>query len=245
MIEARYVYEDARGQPRVKKLRFTGKRFQLKSASWRDREGRWHFVPRVRDDQWGFWVRSLYRLPEVVAALKACEPVWWCEGEKDADSVADVGACATTTPNPSKLHDDQARWFAKYRSTSPVYVVCDHDEHGGWWGWERYAALLRVGVAPERIAVVAPLFPGCKDITDHLEMGFPLSAARRVDLGRLQAVAERYGAARAARYGVSPTPTARKPDLTRPQGRSQSRRPRQNESPSRRDWGSRHLPGSA
>ena len=39
----------------------------------------------------------LYRLPELMAAAPI-EPVWICEGEKDADNVAALGLIATTSP---------------------------------------------------------------------------------------------------------------------------------------------------
>ena len=42
-----------------------------------------------------------YRLPELLAAPPT-EPVWICEGEKDADNVADLGLIATTNPGGAK-----------------------------------------------------------------------------------------------------------------------------------------------
>lgn len=206
MIEARYIYTDAKGQARFKKLRFTGKRFKLRSADWLDRKGIWHYRDGITDRHGLFWTRALYRLPEVIAALKLNEPVWWCEGEKDAEAVARMGICATTTANPSDLYDDQARWFARYGSTSHVYVVCDQDEHGGWWGWERYTALLRVGVDPSRITILTPAWRLYKDVSDVIEATGSASAMRVVDLGAIEDCATRYGAARAAAYAASATP---------------------------------------
>lgn len=200
MIEAQYIYRNVKGTPRFKKIRFTGKRFKMRTATWVDNRGTWHYRDGISPMVEPFWIRSLYRLPEVIAALKANEPVYLVEGEKDAESVAALGTCATTTPNPSDLWDDQMRWFTKYRSLSPIVIVVDQDPPGAYFGWEKVTTLLSVGVEPERISVKAPLFPGAKDVTDHLEMGLPLSALREVDLDRLRAAAERYSTARAALY---------------------------------------------
>ena len=200
MIEAQYIYVDYAGTPRFKKIRFTSKRFRLKSATWVDAKGVWHYRDGISPMVEPFRIKSLYRLPEVIAALKANEPVWWCEGEKDAESVVALGICATTTDDQNTLWDDQARRFTKYRSRSPVVVVVDQDLPGAYFGWEKVTTLLSVGVEPDRISVKAPLFPGAKDVTDHLEMGLPLSALREVDLDRLRSAAERYSTARAALY---------------------------------------------
>lgn len=209
VIEAQYIYEDHTGTPRFKKIRFTGKRFKMRSASWVGNDGRWHYRDGISPMVEMFWTKALYRLPQVIVALKDDNPVWWCEGEKDAESVEALGICATTTPNPSDLWDDQARRFARYHSRSRVVVVVDQDLHGAWWGLERVTRLLSAGVEPGRISVRAPLFPGCKDVTDHLGMGLPLSALREVDLDRLHTAAERYSAARACRYVQrAPTPRA-------------------------------------
>lgn len=199
-IEAQYIYRNAKGQPRFKKIRWSGKRFQMKSADWVDAKGVWHYRPGISPMVEPFWVTSLYRLPEVIAALKAHEPVWLVEGEKDADNAVGHGVCATTTPNPSDLYQDQMRWFSRYHSRSPIVVVADQDVPGAYFAWEKVTTLLSVGVAPERITVKAPLFPGCKDLSDHLDMGLPLSALREVDLDRLSDAAERYSAERASRY---------------------------------------------
>lgn len=202
-IVARYEYLDVKATPRIRKIRREGKRFEMRSADWQDSKGVWQYRNGITDEQYGFWLKALYRLPEVVAALRVDATVWWAEGERDTDSLAGLGLTATTTPNPSELFDDQARWFTKYRSQSEVVVVCGQDEHGGWWGWERYQALLRVGVVARRISVVAPRSPVHKDVTDVLKATGSLDALRSVRLDRLRACAERYAARRGGSCGSS------------------------------------------
>lgn len=201
-VVARYVYESAKGEPRLRKLRFDPKAFRMQSwllCGTETDEPYWSWLNGVSPERYGFWIQAMYRLPELVAALRVDVPIYWCEGEKDADLLAGLGLTATTTPNPSELWDDQALWFTKYRSQSKVMVVCDADMHGGWWGWERYQALLRVGVAADRIHVVAPPY-GSKDVSEAAEAGRDPTVMRSVSLGRLEKVAGRYSAERARRY---------------------------------------------
>jgi hypothetical protein len=201
-----YEYTNAKGELRFRKIRREpgrhgeAKEFRLHSASRQDEHGSWWWRYGITDERYAFWTVSLYRLPEVVAALRVDVPVWWCEGEKDADTATAIGLTATTTPNPSDLFDGQARWFTKYETASEVMVVCDQDAHGGWWGWERYTRLLKVGVNPERITVLTAKKRKHNDLTDVLDAGLGLDGLRVVDLGRLENAAAQYSVARAASY---------------------------------------------
>jgi hypothetical protein len=206
--EALYEYLDIKGTPRIRKIRFPGKVFRWQSADWQGPSGRWYWRRGITDKQWEFSITGLYRLPEVVAALRVDVPVWWCEGEKDADSLASLGLTATTQPNAGEVWDGSAKWFMGFDSQSDVIIVCDNDPHGGWLGWERYTALLRVGVGENRISVVAPPWP-VNDVTDVLEAGLSLDDLRPVGLRALEACHGRYGTARAATYVRSGSGSAR------------------------------------
>ncbi|MFC7494526.1 MULTISPECIES: hypothetical protein [unclassified Nocardioides] len=194
-IVARYDYTNSKGDLRLRKLRFDPKGFLMRS--WDSDREKWR--NGVSDERQRFWMLALYKLPELVAALRVDVPAWWCEGEKDAETLLRLGLTATTTPNPSELWDDQCRWFTKFRSQSEVMLVLDNDLHGGWWGWERYTGLLRLGVAPDRIHVLAPPYR-FNDVTDMVEAGRSPSDMRRVDLARLEKAAHAYTAARARSY---------------------------------------------
>lgn len=199
-IVANYDYLNVKGEPRLRKVRLDPKGFRMRSADWQDDQGHWWYRSGVTDERFEFWTMALYRLPEVVSALRVDVPVWWCEGEKDVHALETLGVVATTTPNPSDLWAAQCRWFLKYGTSSDVIVVCDQDEHGGWWGWERYTGLIEVGVDLSRITVVTPKSRVHKDAADVVGAGLGLVGFRRVNLVHLQTCAERYGTARAAAY---------------------------------------------
>ena len=77
--------------------------------------------------------RVLYRLPEILLAKQAGWPVWFVEGEKDAESVLaklekhDLKGVATTTPMGANK-----KWEEGYTEAlrgAKVYVVADADEY--------------------------------------------------------------------------------------------------------------------
>jgi putative DNA primase/helicase len=74
-------------------------------------------------------VRShvLYRLPGLIAAVKAGQRVLLCEGERDANTAAALGFVATTMPGGVN------KWRSEYDELflrGDVVVVSDHDEQG-------------------------------------------------------------------------------------------------------------------
>ena len=108
MIIARYVYNDTRGRPRLKKLRFTDKRFMMRSALVQDSRGIWRYGDGITDEQYGFWVRSMYMLPDLVAAAPTI-----------ARALAPGGAAALA----GLLVDQAAPAAAAYRATGLVEVA--------------------------------------------------------------------------------------------------------------------------
>lgn len=203
-IVAQYDYTNAKGEPRIRKVRYDPKAFKMQSA-YRWPDGPWQYTNGIADERVEWSTRALYRLPEVIAALRVDVPIWWCEGEKDVDSLAILGFTATSIwQGTSGLYVTQVEWLTRYRTQSDVIIVCDNDPPGGWFGWERYRTLTEVlEVEPRRITVIAPpvrIRSPLNDVTDAIEAGLRPSDFRQVDLDRLQVAAERYGAARAARY---------------------------------------------
>lgn len=137
----------------------------------------------------------LYRLPEVLAAVRAGRRVWWCEGEKDAETVVAQGKVGTSHHGGAgKVFQEMANWLAG----SDVYVVLDNDIPGYHDGWLRYQVLKAVGA---RVRFRAPVHP-YKDVTDHIEAGFTLRQMVRVPKATVRAQALRYteATARAAGY---------------------------------------------
>jgi DNA polymerase len=107
-----------------------------------------------------------YRLLELIAAPPA-EPVWVCEGEKDADNVAALGLIATCNPGGAKVFQPElAQWFKDKQLT---YVVQDNDSAGA----EHTRKILTVlrGVVPTIAVITFPELVDKGDVSDWLEQG--------------------------------------------------------------------------
>jgi hypothetical protein len=186
-----YLYTDLAGKPRVRKLRKDPKSFRMES--WVSGEHDF-WAKGIRPAREAFAEKAMYHLPELVWAIKAGEPVWWCEGEKDADAIRGVGGVATSHWQGA-LHAtrEQARWFL--RGEGPVLVVVDVDDAGAACGIHRQKLLLTVGVARSRIRIVKPPRPHT-DAAEAVADGVRLSRFRTPSESRLTAAASRYTASR-------------------------------------------------
>lgn len=200
-IVARYDYCNIRGERRLQKVRFEPKKFMW--LSWDSRHGRW--LKGISDDRYAWSLRALYRLPQLIAALRAGRPVWLCEGEKDADALVSRGKVATSHGGGADTFEPgMAAWFSgRYGVESRIYIVCDNDAAGAYSGHLRYTRLLQAGVDPRRIRVVAPTWDHrrLKDAADLVAAcGANRLSWRRVDLDSLREAAFRYQTARVSRY---------------------------------------------
>ena len=138
-----YVYCAADGSPLAKKLRFA--HAGGKSFAWQRRNG----------EGWGSGLAGLkmplYRLPEVVAAVKAARLVHVAEGEKCADTLASVGGAATTAGGGAGDSLDAPGLLEPLRGAD-VILWPDRDEPGRQYV-ERFARKL-AGLA-RRVRVVS------------------------------------------------------------------------------------------
>lgn len=115
--DARYNYHDEHGGLVFYKLRHDrpdGKRFvQYRPDGTKGRDG----YPGI-----------LYRLPDVLAAKQARDPIFIVEGEKDADRLAELGLTATTNA------DGAGKWspelHGKHLEGADVVVIPDNDNPG-------------------------------------------------------------------------------------------------------------------
>jgi hypothetical protein len=122
-----YPYTDPDGALVMEVLRYKteegGKTFRQRCP---DGNGGWTWSTSHLEE------RPLYRLPEVMAAVSAGEPVWVVEGEKDADALADLGHAATCNPMGAdngmgnKWRPEHTRWLAG----SKIWVIADRDDPG-------------------------------------------------------------------------------------------------------------------
>jgi 5S rRNA maturation endonuclease (ribonuclease M5) len=153
-VIARYRYVDETGHHLFDVVRRTGKQLHQEPANGRRGKGAMAGVRRV-----------LYRLPDVISAVAAGDPVFVVEGEKDVDSVRAAGAVATTNPTGA------GKWKTvpdapDILKGADVIIVCDRDDPGRDHG--RDVARSLVGKAAS--ITVAEAVAG-KDVFDHLAAG--------------------------------------------------------------------------
>lgn len=146
---ARYEYETRDGQPA-----FTVIRYEPKGFSQRGPNG----APNMDGVE-----RVLYRLPAVIKAVESGEPVFIVEGERDADSLAAIGICGTTSPQGAGKWSDS---FAADLSNADVTVIADADDPG-----RKHAREVATSCALVARSVKLVEMPSGKDVTEWLDLG--------------------------------------------------------------------------
>jgi hypothetical protein len=117
-VVSAYPYTDESGALLYEVVRFDPKDFRQRRP---DGNGGHHWS--IKDVR-----RVLYRLPSVVASVKAGSTIWLVEGEKDADNLAGLGLTATTSVMGA------GKWRSEYteqlRGAGRVVIIPDKDEPG-------------------------------------------------------------------------------------------------------------------
>jgi 5S rRNA maturation endonuclease (ribonuclease M5) len=134
-----YDYRDADGNLVHQTLRYEPKRFLQRRPAAKDMHagGKTARLDKFTG-QWWIWTLEgiepvLYRLPELARA-PLDRSVFVCEGEKDADALAELGAVVTTAPMGA------GKWRKSYTNALEkrnVIICPDEDEAG-----ERHAQLV-------------------------------------------------------------------------------------------------------
>ena len=137
-----------------------------------------------KPDQNGEWIYSLgdtpkvlYNLPAVLDARKNGQSIWVVEGEKDANTLIEMGLCATTMPGGA------GKWLDIHTETlagALVEIVADNDTPGKQHAQDVLDELVKVGCDAQ-----IWVSPQAKDITDHLSAGLTLA-----DLVPLESIVE-------------------------------------------------------
>jgi len=130
------------------------------------RQHKWDSTRRVWLDRLYDAKRVLFRLPEVLDAVREGRAVWLCEGEKDADSLRNLGHTATTAPMGAHAWKSLDAAWRLWLKGADVRLTFDDDEDGKARVVEVYRALK--GVA-ESVKVYGP--DHGNDVTDHLDAG--------------------------------------------------------------------------
>ena len=159
-----YNYADATG-----KLLFQVCRMEPKNFRQRRPDGNGDFIWNMQGVE-----RTIYRLPEV---LKADE-VLIVEGEKDADSLSELGFTATTNPGGAeKWRDD----YSEYLKGKQVVIIPDNDEPGR--NHAAQVACSLAGIASSIKIINLPDLPAKGDATDFIKKFIdPQEAAERLSI---------------------------------------------------------------
>lgn len=160
--EAVYSYVDENGTELFQAVRFPGKQFRQRH--WRILEG------LESSDETGVWEwnledvrRVVYRLPEVLYAVRHGQSIYICEGEKDVEALRALDKVATCNPmGAGKWKDEFAQWF----HGAKVIIVADRDEPG-----RAHAETIKTSL--QGIAQIIWVYQAKvgKDVSDHLAAG--------------------------------------------------------------------------
>lgn len=152
---AAYPYVDEQGTVLFEKLRFEPKTFRQRAA-----DGSWSLTG-VR--------RVLYRLPDVLQAVRDGRTVYLAEGEKDADALAAAGVTSTCWTEGAWKPGYTAKWRDEYTQAltgAHVVIVRDRDESG-----QHTAATIAATLEPVAASVAVVEAAAGKDASDHLAAG--------------------------------------------------------------------------
>jgi putative DNA primase/helicase len=132
-IVAEYDYHNADGVVLYQKVRYFPKDFRVRHP---DGRGGWNWAIGQAD-------RVLYRLPEVLTAIREDRTIYIVEGEKDADRLTSLGHVATCNFDGASKDDQRPKWRSTYSDTlhgAHVVVIADNDACGCRIGHPCHAA---------------------------------------------------------------------------------------------------------
>jgi 5S rRNA maturation endonuclease (ribonuclease M5) len=148
-----YLYSDQHGEIVFKVVRNPGKKFA-----------------QARPDGAGGWIWNLqgvervpYRLPKVLAAVKAGETIHVAEGEKDVEALERAGVVATCNPGGVGKWSDA---YSKTLAGASVVVIADADEPG-----RKHARAVAESLRKHNCTVRIVEAATGKDAHDHLAAG--------------------------------------------------------------------------
>lgn len=119
--------------------------------------------------------RVIYRLPEVLAAVREGRRIWITEGEKDADLLCSKGEVATSAPmGAGSWLKEYARYFL---GAAEVIVVVDCDDPGLKHAGQVYRDISKF--AKKIKAVYTPVNEKGADASDHFDYGLGLDDFER------------------------------------------------------------------
>jgi hypothetical protein len=152
-----YNYNDVDGTLLFQKLRYVDgagkKTFRQRKP---DGRGGWEY-------SLGDTPKVLYNLPAVVKAVADGYPIWVVEGEKDADTLIELGIIATTMPGGA------GKWLDIHTAVlagAEVEIIADNDEPGIAHAKLVFEELTKAGCSANIWAT-----PKGKDVSEYLAVG--------------------------------------------------------------------------
>ena len=151
-----YPYRDQEGHYLYSKLRYENKNLHEKTF----------VVGRVINNELeygrGGAAPTLYNLTELVKAIKNRKTVYYCEGEKDVETLRKIGITAVSAGSVSDWRSDFVKYFI---GAEEVVIIADRDEPGKKLA-DKISKDLR-GVV-YRHKVITPSGSNHGDVTDYL-----------------------------------------------------------------------------
>ncbi|MGB3996403.1 MAG: toprim domain-containing protein, partial [Acetomicrobium sp.] len=124
-----------------------------------------------RPDGKGGWINNLtgvkttiYRLPEVIEAVRSEKIVFIVEGEKDVETLRNLQLTATTNPMGAGKWQDE---YSRYLCGADVVIIPDNDDPGRKHA-EKVARSL-YGIARSVKIIKLPVWREHEDVTDWKE----------------------------------------------------------------------------
>jgi putative DNA primase/helicase len=155
-VVARYDYRDENGDLLYQKIRYDPKEFRIRRT---DGAGGWSW-------SLGNCRRILYRLPELILAVKTGEMMFVAEGEKDVETLVSWGLNATCN------FDGAGKWNESYNGYfkgATVINLRDNDLPG-----EKHGNLIGEnlsGIVAKYKSILLPGLPEHGDVTDWVNAG--------------------------------------------------------------------------
>ncbi len=200
---ASYTYQDSNGNDIVRKTRFslmsiadgkdTGeKTFTIHHRTLQSvilKANRW--LPGIGQEGWD--EDLIYRRCQVDAGISYGEPVFLCEGEKDANNVAKAWGVVTTShyQGAAGMREAQARLLL---GASQICIFVDRDLVGYQLAWHHVNLLVGLGYPGQNIRLGLPGVESPKaDMSDHIAAGLGPDRVARLRAERLAAKIEKHG----------------------------------------------------
>lgn len=164
IAECYYDYRREDGELAYQKVRYRPKTFRIR----RKVDGQW---------KWGIGdePRVLYKLPELISAVRNGHRVVIAEGEKDVERLMSIGEAATCNFDGASKSGEKPKWlpgYSKYFTGAHVLIIADNDPEG-----IAHARAIEASLKGKAASVTVKrgaIDRAKSDVSDHLDAGLGL-----------------------------------------------------------------------